>query len=74
MMLYWQIVPVDDGYHFLNYIDGSYVLQHKALAKTRILLFKSRQSCIDYIAENLDDAKYTAEEVWLNEKFFEHNE
>ena len=70
---YWTIVPKDDGYHYLGYENGEYVLYSKVDDdySSTSLLFKNEEECVEYIRKNLELSKFKAEGIMLNEKYYE---
>lgn len=71
MKTYYRIVPRGDGYTYLALENGEYVLKNKNGDNDFSLLFKNKPECNDYIKENLNTKEYKAEEVGLDERYFD---
>ena len=71
MKTYWHIVPVGDGYSYLGFKNGQHIKCSKETSDLDIsLLFENRESCKQYIKDNLDIKEYNEEAIALNEKYY----
>ena len=70
LVLFWQIVPTDDGCRYL-YKDknGRYQLRYKSdgLPDNDFLLFNTEEEATDYINANLDSMTYKAEWIAISQ-------
>ena len=67
--VYYNIVPIDDGYHYLANKKGEFVLLDKSEDEIdRSLFFENENSAKDYIKTFLNSDEYKVEEVGINEK------
>jgi hypothetical protein len=74
MKTYWHIVPAGDGYKYLGLENGKYIVCSKEDNYFNTsLLFKTEKECLQYIKDNLNLKKYSAEKVMLNEKYYNLN-
>lgn len=68
--VYYNIVPIDDGYHYMANKGGVFMLLEKGGDEIdRSLLFESEISANDYIKTFLNPNEYKVEKVGVNEKF-----
>lgn len=71
MEIYYSIVPISDGFHYVTLDDkGNHIEIHKDIEDIPTLLFKTEDKANNYITKYLDTNKYVPEEIWLNEKYY----
>lgn len=70
MKIYWQIVPIGDGYRYVGKDGDSHILCFKSDPFNKTLLFKTASECKEYINANFDPEKFVEEEVLLDAKYF----
>lgn len=72
MKQFWQIVPTGDGYTYMGQEEDKIVPRLKISDDVDVsLIWENRSDCEAYLRKHLDPTKYNAEEVWLDEKYYE---
>ena len=70
----YQIVPMNDGYHYVLIDDrGSHLLEHKAADVQKRLVFDSEGAAQSYIDKYLDGGAYKPEMYSCNIQYLPDN-
>ena len=70
----YQIVPMNDGYHYVLIDDhGNHLLEHKAANVQKRLVFDSEEAAQSYIDKYLDDGAYKPEMYFCNIQYLPDN-
>lgn len=69
VIVFWRIVPIDDGYHYLYKDKGGHHLRRKidGLPDNDLLLFNTKEQAIAYIKTNFHPLTHKAEWIVIDQ-------